>query len=384
MADFLMPILGADMTEGTVVTWRKQPGERVERGEIIVEVETDKATVEVESFVAGTVEMILVDEGRKVPVGTLLAVIGVEGEQPVAARPAPAVPPPSVAFPVPAPAATKALGARLRASPAAKQLAQELGVELSTVTGTGPEGRITREDVEQATKVLTRPAEEAPDRQTRMRQAIAAAMSRSAREIPHFHLARDIDMSSATAWLAEEDERKPVAERLLYVVLLIKATALALREVPELNGRWIEGRVVENRAVNVGVAISLRGGGLVAPALLGTDRRTLDDLMRGFRDLVQRARAGSLRGLEITEPTITVTNLGEAGADSVFGLIYPPQVALVGFGRMTERAQIYNGEITPRPAITASLSADHRVVDGHRGSLFLGAIDRMLQEPNRL
>ena len=384
MADFLMPILGAHMTEGTVVTWRKQPGERVERGEIIVEVETDKATVEVESFVAGTVEMILVDEGRKVPVGTPLAVIGVEGEQPVASRPAAAVPPPSVAFPAPAPAATKALGARLRASPAAKQLAQELGVELSTVTGTGPEGRITREDVEQATKVLTRPAEEAPDRQTRMRQAIAAAMSRSAREIPHFHLARDIDMSSATAWLAEEDERKPVAERLLYVVLLIKATALALREVPELNGRWIEGRVVENRAVNVGVAISLRGGGLVAPALLGTDRRTLDDLMRGFRDLVQRARAGSLRGLEITEPTITVTNLGEAGADSVFGLIYPPQVALVGFGRMTERAQIYNGEITPRPAITASLSADHRVVDGHRGSLFLGAIDRMLQEPNRL
>jgi len=382
MADFLMPILGAHMTEGTVVTWRKQPGERVERGEIIVEVETDKATVEVESFVAGTVEMILVDEGRKVPVGTLLAVIGVEGEQPVAARPAPAVPLPSVALP--APAAAKALGARVRASPAAKQLAQELGVELSTVTGTGPEGRITREDVEQAVRVTARPLEEAPDRQTRMRQAIAAAMSRSAREIPHFHLARDIDMSSPTAWLAEENERKPVAERLLYVVLLIKATALALREVPELNGRWIEGRVVENRAVNVGVAISLRGGGLVAPALLGTDRRTLDDLMRGFRDLVQRARAGSLRGLEITEPTITVTNLGEAGADSVFGLIYPPQVALVGFGRMTERAQIYNGEITPRPAITASLSADHRVVDGHRGSLFLGAIDRMLQEPNRL
>ena len=382
MADFLMPILGAHMTEGTVVTWRKQPGERVERGEIVVEVETDKATVEVESFVAGTVETILVDEGRKVPVGTLLAVIGVEGEQPVAARPAPAVPLPSVALP--APAAAKALGARVRASPAAKQLAQELGVELSTVTGTGPEGRITREDVEQAVRVTARPLEEAPDRQTRMRQAIAAAMSRSAREIPHFHLARDIDMSSPTAWLAEENERKPVAERLLYVVLLIKATALALREVPELNGRWIEGRVVENRAVNVGVAISLRGGGLVAPALLDTDRRTLDDLMGGFRDLVQRARAGSLRGLEITEPTITVTNLGEAGADSVFGLIYPPQVALVGFGRMTERAQIYNGEITPRPAITASLSADHRVVDGHRGSLFLGAIDRMLQEPNRL
>ena len=384
MADFLMPILGADMTEGTVVTWRKQPGERVERGEIIVEVETDKATVEVESFVAGTVEMILVDEGRKVPVGTPLAVIRAEGEQPEAAPPVPAVPPPSVAVPALAPTRAKAPGARLRASPAAKQLAQELGVDLSTVTGTGPEGRITREDIEQAAKVTARPIEEAPDRQTRMRQAIATAMSRSAREIPHFHLAREIDLGIATQWLAAENEKKPVAERLLYVVLLIKATALALREVPELNGRWNEGRVVENPAVNVGVAISLRGGGLVAPALLDADRRALEDLMAGFRDLVQRARAGSLRGLEITEPTITVTNLGEAGADSVFGLIYPPQVALVGFGRVTEKARVYEGEITSRPAITASLSADHRVVDGHRGSLFLGAIDRLLQEPNRL
>ena len=384
MADFLMPILGADMTEGTVVAWRKQPGERVERGEIIVEVETDKATVEVESFVAGTVETILVDEGRKVPVGTPLAVIGVEGEQPVAARPVPAVPRSSVAMPAPAPAAAKAPGARVRASPAAKQLSQELGVELSTVVGTGPEGRITREDVEQAAKVTARPVEEAPDRQTRMRRAIAAAMSRSAREIPHFHLAREIDMGVATQWLAEENEKKPVAGRLLYVVLLIKATALALREVPELNGRWNEGRVVENPAVNIGVAISLRGGGLVAPALLDADHRTLEDLMAGFRDLAQRARASSLRGAEITEPTITVTNLGEAGADSVFGLIYPPQVALVGFGRIVEKARAREGEITARPAMTASLSADHRVVDGHRGSLFLAAIDRLLQEPSRL
>ena len=384
MADFSMPILGADMTEGTVVAWRKRPGERVERGEIIVEVETDKATVEVESFLAGTVETILVDEGLKVPVGTPLAVIRAEGEQPVAPRPVPAAPPPSAAVPPPAPTSAKAPEARLRASPSAKQLAQELGVDLSTVTGTGPEGRITREDIEQAAKVTARPTEEAPDRQTRMRQAIATAMSRSAREIPHFHLAREIDLGIATQWLAAENEKKPVAERLLYVVLLIKATALALREVPELNGRWNEGRVVENPAVNVGVAISLRGGGLVAPALLDADRRALEDLMAGFRDLVQRARAGSLRGLEITEPTITVTNLGEAGADSVFGLIYPPQVALVGFGRVTEKARVYEGEITSRPAITASLSADHRVVDGHRGSLFLGAIDRLLQEPNRL
>jgi pyruvate dehydrogenase E2 component (dihydrolipoamide acetyltransferase) len=272
----------------------------------------------------------------------------------------------------------------VRASPSAKLLAQELGVDLSAVTGTGPEGRITREDVELATKAGSEPAADVPDRHARMRQAIAAAMSRSAREIPHFDLAREIDLGVAMEWLADENEKRPVSARLLYVVLLIKATALALREVPELNGRWNEGRVVENTAVNVGVAISLRSGGLVAPALLDTDHRTLEDLMAGFRDLVQRARAGTLRGTEITEPTITVTNLGETGADSVFGLIYPPQVALVGFGRITERACAREGQIAVLPGITASLSADHRVVDGHRGSLFLAAIDRLLQEPERL
>ncbi len=384
MADFIMPILGADMTEGTVVAWRKHPGDYVERGEIIVEVETDKATVEVESFVAGTVETVLVEEGLKVSVGTPLAVIRVEGEQPVAAPAAPGVPAPAAIVPTRARLRAHVPAVRLRASPAAKQLAQELRVDLSSVMGTGPEGRITREDVEQAAKVTTRPPEEAPDRQMRMRQAIAAAMSRSAREIPHFHLAREIDMGVAIKWLTEENEKKPVAGRLLYVVLLIKATALALREVPELNGRWDEGRVVENPAVNVGVAISLRGGGLVAPALLDADHRTLEDLMAGFRDLVQRARADSLRGAEITGPTITVTNLGEAGADSVFGLIYPPQVALVGFGRVAERARVHDGKLKVGPSISASLSADHRVVDGHRGSLFLGAIDRLLQEPERL
>jgi pyruvate dehydrogenase E2 component (dihydrolipoamide acetyltransferase) len=385
MADFVMPILGADMTEGTVVAWRKQPGEHVERGEIIVEVETDKATIEVESFVTGDIAEILVEEGAKVPVGTALAVISVEGEQPAAARqPAPTAPVAPPPAPVPQPPRASVPSTRVRASPAAKQLAHELGVNIAAVRGTGPEGRITREDVELAARTAQRPTTEAPDRHTRMRQAIAAAMSRSAREIPHFHLSRDIDMAAAMQWLTGENERKSVSERILHAVLLIKATALALREVPELNGRWDEGRVAENPKINVGVAISLRGGGLVAPALLDADHRSLDDLMAAFRDLVQRARAGTLRGAEITGPTVTVTNLGESGADSVFGLIYPPQVALAGFGRITDRPSIADGQVTIRPGITASLSADHRVVDGHRGSLFLAAIDRLLQEPERL
>jgi pyruvate dehydrogenase E2 component (dihydrolipoamide acetyltransferase) len=385
MAEFLMPVLGADMTEGTVVAWRKRAGERVERGEIIVEVETDKATVEVESFLSGTVEKVLVEEGGKVPVGTPLAIVKVEGavEAPRATvQPAPVPPAPR---PAPtSPSARPPAGERTRASPAARKLADERGIDLAGIAGSGPGGRITREDVEKAASAATPLASPEAQRQARMRQAIAAAMSRSAREIPHFHITRDIDLSGASAWLSAENEGRRVADRLLLAPLLIKATSLALREVPELNARWSGDGVEHLPAINVGIAISLRGGGLVAPALAETDNRSLDDIMSSSRDLVQRARSGRLRSSEITDPTITVTSLGETGADAVYGLIYPPQVALVGFGRPIEKAWSEAGKITSRLAITATLTADHRVIDGHRGSVFLASLDRLLQEPEKL
>jgi pyruvate dehydrogenase E2 component (dihydrolipoamide acetyltransferase) len=217
-----------------------------------------------------------------------------------------------------------------------------------------------------------------------MRQAIAAAMIRSSREIPHFHLMREIDMSAALAWLTVENAKRTVTDRLLYAALLIKAVALALREAPDLNGVWADGRVQRKPEINVGMAISLRGGGLVAPALLKADERSLSDLMAGFRDLVQRARAGKLRGAEFTEATVTITNLGELGADAVYGVIYPDQAALIGFGRIVEKAVVVDGAVVARPVITATLSADHRVVDGHLGSTFLAALDSLLQEPEKL
>jgi pyruvate dehydrogenase E2 component (dihydrolipoamide acetyltransferase) len=393
MSEFLMPILGADMQSGTLVAWKKQPGDRVERGDIIAEVETDKADVEVEIFMTGILSTILVEPGTKVPVGTPLAVIAEEGA--AVAPGATAAPPPSARPPRPAartvdagrPARTPA-GERLRVSPSAKQLASELHVDLATVTGTGPGGRIMRRDIEQAAGRAAAPPQAAPpaaaDRQARMRQAIAAAMTRSAREIPHFHLSTTIDMSRAMAWLTEENERKPIADRILYGALLIKAVAVALREAPEFNAVWEGDHVRLLPAVHVGVAISLRGGGLVAPALHDTGQRQLDALMKDFSDLVKRVRAGSLRSSEISDPTITITSLGEAGAESVFGLIYPPQVALVGFGRITERVVAVDGAFLVHPVISATLSADHRVADGHRGSLFLAAIDRLLQEPSQL
>jgi pyruvate dehydrogenase E2 component (dihydrolipoamide acetyltransferase) len=368
MADFVMPILGADMEAGTLVAWRKQPGDPVRRGDIVAEVETDKGLIEVEVFVNGVVETLLVEPGAKVPVGTVLATIREEGAPP--ARPMP-------------PAAA---GGRGRVSPAARTLAAELGVDVAGVSGTGPEGAVTREDVERAAAAAAalRPEAAAAGRASRMRQAIGAAMARSKREIPHFYLATTIDMGPATAWLAAENARRPVTERLLVGALLVKAVALALREVPELNGVWAEGRARPSAAIHVGVAIALRQGGLVAPAVHDTDHSSLDEVMRKMRDLVERARAGGLRSSELSDPTITVTSLGEQGVESVFGVIYPPQVAIVGFGGVGERPWLVGGQVVARPVVTATLSADHRVADGHRGARFLAALGRWLGSPERL
>jgi pyruvate dehydrogenase E2 component (dihydrolipoamide acetyltransferase) len=217
-----------------------------------------------------------------------------------------------------------------------------------------------------------------------MRQTIAAAMARSKREIPHYYLGTTIDMNASMTWLSEENRRRPVTDRLLYGVLLIKAVALALRQVPELNALWKDGEPVQGSYVHVGVAISLRSGGLIAPALHHADQRSLGNLMMSFQDLVKRARAGTLRSSELSDPTITVTSLGDQGVETVFGVIYPPQVALVGFGKVVERPCVVGGQVIARPVVMASLSGDHRVTDGHRGGLFLAAVDRFLQEPSRL
>jgi len=387
-----MPKLGADMTEGRVVEWLKQPGEPIARGEVVLVIETDKANVEVESWTEGRLAKILVAPGDEwLPVGTPLAVIAGEGAvaapppSPAAApatAPAPAAKPPERRPAAPPP---RAGAERVHVSPIAGKRADELKLDLATIVGTGPDGRITLEDVERAAaaRPAAKPATPA-DKQQRMREAIAAAMARSKREIPHYYVGTTIDLSKALAWHAAANAKRSVTERLLYGVLLIKATALALREVPELNGFFASGRAERRAAIHVGVAISLRGGGLVAPALLDADKQPLDALMRALQDLVQRARAGSLRSSEMTEPTVTVTNLGERGVETVYGVIYPPQLALVGFGAVVERPWVVDGQVLARPLINATLSADHRATDGHRGAIFLDALARLLQEPEKL
>jgi pyruvate dehydrogenase E2 component (dihydrolipoamide acetyltransferase) len=392
MADFVMPKLGADMSAGTLVLWYKKPGETVKRGDIIAAVETDKGVIDVEIFSSGVIEQLLIQPGEKVPVGTVLASVRSEAEPVVVPTPAEAPQPVVSVAPtpltMPPTAAPSADLSRLRISPSARQLARQLGIDPAMIQGTGRGGTILREDIERAAsaRVAAPPsaAVPAPDRLTRMRQTIAAAMSRSKREIPHYYLSTTIDLHPALTWLAEENQKRPMTDRLLYGVLLLKATALALREVPELNAVWNGDSVVPSPAIHLGVAISLRQGGLVAPALHDADHQNLDDLMRNFRDLVSRARAGGLRSSELAYSTITVTSLGEQGAETVFGIIYPPQVALVGFGKVVERPWVVGGQVVPRSLVTATLSADHRVSDGHRGGLFLAAIDRLLQEPSKL
>jgi pyruvate dehydrogenase E2 component (dihydrolipoamide acetyltransferase) len=217
-----------------------------------------------------------------------------------------------------------------------------------------------------------------------MRAAIAAAVSRSKREIPHYYLQQAVDFGPCQDWLARYNAERPPAERLLAAVLLLKATARALAAVPQLNGFYQDGAVRLASQVHVGWAVALRGGGLIAPAVHDADRRSLADLMAAMRDLVQRARTGGLRSSELADPTVTVTNLGERGADSVQGVVVPPQLALVGFGRVALRPWVLDDRVVARPVVQASLAADHRASDGHVGSLLLAAIADALRQPDRL
>jgi len=362
MAEFLMPSLGADMEAGTLVKWRRAVGDRVERDDIIAEVETEKGLIEIEVFASGVIEKFLVSPGQRVPVGTPMAIIR-EG-----AMEAPAAP--------------------HKISPRARKRAQDLGVDLAAVTGTGPGGVIEADDVERAAgaapketmPIETKAIEKRPD----MRRAIAAAMARSKREAPHFYLATTINMATALEWLARENAARSVASRILPGALLLKATAIALRKVPELNARWEGESAPPISSIHLGVAIFLRGGGLVAPAIHNADKLSIDEFMATLGDLITRARAGTLRSSEMTDPTITVTSLGERGVETVFPVIFPPQVAIVGFGRIVERPWVINGVVSARPLVNATLAADHRITDGHRAAQLLTAIDALLQDPQRL
>jgi pyruvate dehydrogenase E2 component (dihydrolipoamide acetyltransferase) len=403
-----MPSLGADMEAGTLVEWMVKPGDRVKRGDVVAVVETQKGAIEIEIFEAGEVDQILVDVGDKVPVGTPLARVRTGDEAKAGVTAAPAAPPspvpsptappthaaPRIAAPppvaAPRPPAAVPLPSPMRVSPAARRLAQERGIDLATITGTGPEGAIVLADIE---RQPARPGGAAEPTEKRkavgldldaMRAAIAAAMTRSKREIPHYYLRHDCSMAAADDWLTATNATRTPEQRLLMSVLTVKAVARAARKFGAFNGFFADGRFAPATGVHVGVAISLRGGGLVAPAIHDTAELPLDELMARLRDLVQRVRAGRIRSSEMADPTITVSSLGDRGVEALYGVIYPPQVAIVGFGKVVTRPWVVDGAVGPRPVVTITLAADHRVSDGHAGALFLAEIGKLLQEPDRL
>ena len=289
---------------------------------------------------------------------------------------------------------------RRRVTPVARQAAEALGLDPEGIPGTGPGGAVTRSDVERAAAARgasedgrtgagdREPPEAAPprddDRKAGMRRAVAAAMAWSKREIPHYYLATTVSLEAGLRWLAEANRDRSPAKRLLPVALHLKALAGALTEYPELNGLWEDGQFHPGDDVHVGLAISLRGGGLVAPAIHRVPERSLDELTAAVRDVVLRARTGKLRGTEVSDPTVTLTSLGERGVETVFGVIHPPQVAILGVGTVVERPWAQEGMVGAHRVTNITLSADHRVSDGHRGGLFLEAVNRRLQNPEGL
>ena len=395
MGIFAMPSLGADMEAGTLVEWLVKPGDEVHRGDVVAVVETQKGAIEIECFQDGKVQELQADLGATLPVGAPLALILGPGEtapEPkkpkapaVAAKPEAApgevVADKLKAAPGPAGAAPLPCGATA-ASPAARLRARELGIDLATVTGSGPAGAVLLTDLEAPKPTATKGQTVAP--MVEMRRAIAAAMVRSKQTIPHFYLSETIDVQPAHEWVDARNADRLPSDRLLLGALFVRATALAAAKVASVNGRYVDGAFCPSDRVNAGIAVALRGGGLVAPALIDAGAMSVDETMAGLRDLVLRARAGRLRSSELTDGSITISSLGETGAEAMAGVIFPPQVALVGLGAPKLRPWVVNGAVVPRTVVTLTLSVDHRVSDGRQAAHFIAEFQSRIASPETL
>ena len=396
---YKMPSLGADMESGILAEWKVKEGDRVKKGDVVADIETSKGIIEAEIYEDGTVEKIVGKEGVEYPVGTPLAVIRtpeerdeeLERELQAVESAATGKKEESTKRSVEASyvqkpeekgeeAPLRSAGGHLKVTPLARKRAKELGVDLKDLAGK-VKGKISVRDVEEAAKTLSKTATMVkPDA---MRMAIAAAMSRSNADIPHYYLSTPINMTPALTWLRELNAKRSIKERILPAALMIRAVVEALKAVPELNGFWKEGPVI-SEAIHPGIAIARREGGLITPAMIDAHRMNLDETMKALGDLIQRTRGGKLTSSQMTQQTVTITNLGDLGVEKVFGVIYPPQVALVGFGRIMEKPWVEGDAIAIREVVEASIAGDHRATDGRTGALFLARLDKILQHPEEL
>lgn len=419
-----MPKMGFDMTQGKILRWLKAVGDKVEKGEAIAEIETDKVNIEVEAFASGVLARISRQEGDTVPVGDEIAMIAEPGEKVEAAlSAAPTAAPqaaPRQAFgkgeggEAPAvgaereeirlPAAahrgngTVQKGGRVKASPLARRMAHERGIDLAQVPGSGPGGRVTRDDVEAFVPAAARPGHvaflepatpAAPGKLTpvplsRMREAIGRKMAESKGPVPHYYVTVQVAMGEALALRERLNEATPEGQARVSVNdLVVKAVARALEDHPEFNATWIGGQLTRHEDVNVAMAIALEDG-LVSPAILGCQRLGLAQLAQASKSLVERAKASKLRPEEYTEGTFTVSNLGMFDVEHFIAIVTPPQVGILAVGSIIPTPVASDGTIAVAQLMKMTLSADHRATDGAMGAKFLGTVKQYLQHPYRL
>lgn len=403
---FELPSLGADMDVGTLLEWHVAPGDLVERGDVIALVSTDKADVDVEIWHSGTVEELLADTGVELGVGTPILRLQASSSPPAPTRapapthrveasqpPAPPPPPASPDRSRPDIRAQESGGrAVVAASPYARVAAAEAGIDLAAVVGSGPGGAVLARDVERhcaeqtelAVPVVRATERGTTDRTASMRRAIASKMAVANRDIPHYYIQHDVDLAPALAWLEVRNASRPITDRVLPAALVLSAVAAATADTPQLNGYWIDDRFEPATGVDLAVVVSLRAGGLVTPKIASADQLSIDELMAALNQIVTAARSGALRSSWLADAGLTVSSLGDRGADRLSGVVFPPQVALVGAGGIRDRPWVVDGAVVARPIVTLSLAADHRASDGIIGSRFLTSIAERLEQPEEL
>jgi len=391
----VMPQMGYDMHEGKVVRWLKKEGDNIARGEVIAEIETDKATVEFEAYTGGVLGKIVASEGVAIPVGELIAVITEPGEAvPDHIGAAPTVEstasvPAEVQVPVPTSAPMVNSG-EVRASPLARRLARERGVDLTTITGTGPGGRIVESDIPEqgapptasspvASAASTTMASENVEL-SRMRQAIARVTVDSKREAPHFYVAVDVDMTKAMSFRHDINEEVDTEQRVSVNDLIVKASAIAIGRHPKFNSFFKDDHLQMNASINVGIAIALKSG-LIVPGISDCGNMSLVEIATASRDLVSRANSGTLRNEEYSGTTFSVSNLGMFDIDSFTAIIFPPHAAVLAVGTVKEQPVVRDGELAVARIMKATLSTDHRVADGAEAAQFLVEIKKLLENP---
>ena len=355
-----MPSLGADMDQGKLMVWKIKVGDEVKKGQSIAIVETTKSAVEIESFRDGKVLELVGKEGEELRIGSTIAIFDVQGEE----KKNPEIP-------------------RLKISPAARRLAEQMHVKLSSIKGSGAEGQIELKDVQAMLEKKSIPAA-SPNSIVNIREAIAKAMSRSKKEIPHYYLKTRISLDALLVWIDKKNNFLPATDRLMVPTVLMKGIIQVIKEYPMMNGYYINGAFESKDSVNLGVAVALKNGGVLVPAIMNADSLDLARLNTSFQDLLIRTRKSELKNQELTQGTITVTNVGDLGSHEVFGIIFPPQVALVGLGRIHKTAVEDNNLIRSGFVIDVTLSADHRVTDGLSGSRFLAQIEKIFLNPSML